>query len=74
MLPTPNINQSLNEWIDTQESKEILSLLQLWIEKDNYEELTGILLCLKDNANSSLSNLTLEYLCGWKIHIIFLLL
>ena len=51
MLPTPDMNQSLNQWIDALETKQLLSLLQLWDGYDNYEELTGILICLQDKSN-----------------------
>ena len=53
MLPVPDCNQSLNNLIDSLESKQILSLLGLWDKKSDLEELTGILYCLKDKFKIS---------------------
>jgi hypothetical protein len=53
MYPIPNKSISLNNWIDSLESTQILSLLQLWNENSDYEELTGILICLKDKFKNS---------------------
>ena len=53
MLPVPNNNISLNDWVDSLESQQILSLLDLWKGKTNFEDIPELIDYLKTTFKKS---------------------
>ena len=52
-FPTPDKDISLNSWIDTLDSPQILSLLNLWAGKTSFEDLPELISYLKTKFRNS---------------------
>ena len=53
MIPVPSTDLSLNDWIDSLESTQILSLLDLWKGKTNFEDISELMEYLKTTFKKS---------------------
>ena len=52
-LPLPELDVSLTNWIDSLESKQILSLLDLWNGKTTFEDIPELIDYLKNTYKKS---------------------
>ena len=53
MLPVPSNDKSLNDWVDKLESNQVLSLLNLWNGKTNFDDTEELIEYLKSTFKKS---------------------